>query len=268
MTRLLVREKTCSSTPVSSASRLIIDSRDYYRAFCREAARASRSILIAGWQFDSQVELLRGDDASAALGPTTFLAFLEALCRDNPALSVCILAWDYSPVFAMEREWWQRVTFDWTTPENLRFRFDSEHALGASHHQKFVVIDGDIAFAGGIDFASARWDDREHRAQNPLRFERGEPQKPYHDVMAFVAGEAAAELERLFERRWLAGTGEELALPARREAALEPLVSEGLEIAAGEVGISCTMARGIDEKIEAEVLRLYEAAIAEAEQLI
>jgi phosphatidylserine/phosphatidylglycerophosphate/cardiolipin synthase-like enzyme len=266
--RILVPGKTCSATAAASASRLIIDARDYYRAFYREAARASRSILIAGWQFDSQVALLRGEDAAACTGPTEFLGFLEQLCRDNPGLSVCILAWDYSPVFAMEREWWQRVTFDWATPENLRFRFDGEHPLGASHHQKFVVIDGEVAFAGGIDFASARWDDREHRVQNPLRTERGEPQKPYHDVMAFVAGEAAATLEQLFEQRWFAATGEALTFPASTKAAAQPMVSEGIEIPAAEVGISCTMARESDDSIEAQVLCLYEEAIAQAERLI
>jgi phospholipase D1/2 len=268
VTRILVPGKTCSSMPTARASRLIIDACDYYRAFYREAARASRSILIAGWQFDSQVALLRGEEAAASEKPTAFLPFLEALCRDNPALSVCILAWDYSPVFAMEREWWQRVTFDWVTPDNLRFRFDGVHPLGASHHQKFVVIDGEVAFAGGIDFASARWDDCAHCVQNPLRVERGEPQKPYHDLMAFVAGEAAAELERLFEQRWFAATGEALALPTRGKAAHQPVVSEGIEIPAVEVGISCTKARETDETIEPEVLRLYEAAIAQAEHLI
>ena len=32
----------------------------------------------------------------------------------------------------------------------------------ASHHQKIVVIDDCLAFCGGIDMTSARWDTREH----------------------------------------------------------------------------------------------------------
>ena len=33
----------------------------------------------------------------------------------------------------------------------MHFRFDSNHALYASHHQKLVVIDGAVAFVGGLD---------------------------------------------------------------------------------------------------------------------
>ncbi|RJQ22624.1 MAG: hypothetical protein C4560_02225 [Nitrospiraceae bacterium] len=39
---------------------LLIDGRNYYREFYRAAQKARHFILIAGWQFDSTVKLLRG----------------------------------------------------------------------------------------------------------------------------------------------------------------------------------------------------------------
>lgn len=268
MTRILVPGHTCGVNAASAHSRFIIDSRDYYRAFYSEAIRAERSILLAGWQFDSRVELLRGQDALESERPTEFLPFLEALCREKPELQVYILAWDYSAVFAKEREWFQRVLFAWSTPANIHFRFDGRHPVGASHHQKFAVIDGCLAFAGGIDFASARWDDREHRVKNPLRVEREEQQKPYHDVTAFVSGEAAVELERLFLERWQAATSEALELPPALPEPRAPAFEDGLAIDALEVGISRTDCGEGEGGSKTEVLALYEAAIAHAERLI
>lgn len=268
MTGFLIPGSTCLLNAESECSRLLVDARDYYLAFYAEAARAERSILLAGWQFDSQVELLRGEDALGRELPVHFLPFLEALSQQKPELQIYILAWDYSPVFAMEREWLQRALFAWTTPANLHFRFDGRHPLGASHHQKFAVIDGDTAFVGGIDLAAARWDDREHRLHNPLRVEQGEPQKPYHDVMAFVSGNAAQKLETLFAERWQSATGEPLELPEAPHRPCKPAFEQGLSIDATEVGISRTECGASKDAVCAEILALYEAAISRAERLI
>lgn len=72
---------------------MLIDGRDYYRAFYQAARTAERYILIAGWQFDSTARLLRGDDAQEADGEIQFLPFLNELCERNPSLSIYILAW-------------------------------------------------------------------------------------------------------------------------------------------------------------------------------
>jgi phospholipase D1/2 len=42
---------------------LLVDACDYYRAFYRSALKARHYILPAGWQFDSEVRLLRGEEA-------------------------------------------------------------------------------------------------------------------------------------------------------------------------------------------------------------
>ena len=49
-----------------SESGLLVDGCDYYRAFWTAAAKAENYILLSGWQFDSDVQLLRDDGPSAA----------------------------------------------------------------------------------------------------------------------------------------------------------------------------------------------------------
>lgn len=194
---------------------LLIDGDDYYRAFYESAQRAKRYILLAGWQFDTDACLLRGAEAEGATLPVTLLGFLNALCERNPELCVRILAWDFHAVFALEREWMQDLRFKWLTNERVEFLFDGHHPDGGSHHQKFVVIDGRLAFLGGLDLCDHRWDDRHHRIPNPLRVSRGEPHQPFHDVQAYVVGEAlAARMVELFSARWLAAGGVPLTLPA------------------------------------------------------
>src|SRR5687768_5926299 len=103
---------------------LLVDAEDYYREFYRAASRAQRLLLLSGWQFDSDVELLRGPEAEAAPGDVRLLKFLNGLCERNPELQIRILACDFHVLFAIEREWLQKLAFHWKTYERLSFRFD------------------------------------------------------------------------------------------------------------------------------------------------
>lgn len=246
-------------------SGVLIDAADYYRAFYAAAGGARQYILMSGWQFDSGVKLLRGAEAVIA-GEVRLLRFLSGLCKVRPALRIFVLAWDFHMVFALEREWMQRVLFHWLTPPNLRFRFDTCGVEGA-HHQKFVVIDGALAFLGGIDICESRWDDRRHLEHNPLRRSRGRLSKPYHDVQAcLVGGQAPRALAELFAERWRHAAGEPLELPPPTpdEWRLPP---DALRLGPGRVALSRTDP-GPDEPPVREIEALLLDAIGAAEQLI
>jgi phosphatidylserine/phosphatidylglycerophosphate/cardiolipin synthase-like enzyme len=232
--RILVPGETCLSLDAPPRSGLFIDARDYYAAFYLTARKAERYILLAGWQFDSEVPLLRGEDEALADRPPEegggrhrlkLLSFLNELCETRPDLRIFILAWDFSLPYALEREWLQRIIFDWSTNERLSFVFDSSHPVDGCHHQKFVVVDGACAFVGGIDLCDHRWDDRRHTPENPARVEiDGMPYTPYHDVQAYVEGRTVEELEQLFVSRWRK-TGHTIELPpatTRDRSALAP----------------------------------------------
>lgn len=253
---------------------LLVDGHDYYRQFYKAALTAKRSMVITGWQFDSAVPLLRGEDAEGVETPLTLLKFLNHLCVTKPELHIWILAWDFHFVFAAEREWMQKLMFHWSTHERLNFRFDSTHVERGCHHQKFVVIDGALSFLGGLDLCEDRWDERSHTANNPLRVSRGKPHKPFHDIQAFMRGkEMAGSLTELFARRWERTGGDpiaaELLAPFGSEA--ERLaIGDQLPIAATTVALSRTDPAAIPEGTKPciELLALHQDAIRKAQRLI
>jgi len=206
--------RNCMEIVPVDESGVLIDGRDYYMAFYKAARTAKKYILIAGWQFDSDTRVIRGKDAVPGR-EYRFLPFLNEICSKNPDLQIYILAWDFSVIFTLEREWFQKYVFEWSACPKISFRFDSTNAIGGSHHQKFLVIDGKLAFAGGMDICANRWDDRRHAPHNPERIEPADEfYGPYHEVQAYMTGPIAAKLERLFKERWVASGGEEISLPA------------------------------------------------------
>ncbi|MGH7926589.1 MAG: phospholipase D-like domain-containing protein, partial [Candidatus Binatia bacterium] len=226
--RILKQGKNCLTIGKVTQTGLLIDGRDYFRAFYHAATAARRYILLSGWQFDSNVTLLRGEDAQGAPGDTRLLPFLNALCESKPELRIYILAWDFSMIYGLDREWFQEWYFNWTTSERLRFCFDRCSSFDASHHQKFVVIDGMFAFAGGLDLCAARWDDRDHRIQHPLRVEGDVPYRSFHDLQSYHSGPLALELAKLFKGRWKVACCEELELPSKPDGAdieIEPTLT-------------------------------------------
>ncbi|MDB4974599.1 MAG: hypothetical protein JWN48_2940 [Myxococcaceae bacterium] len=251
---------------------LLVDGDDYYREFYRAASSAERYLLLSGWQFDSDAQLLRGGEAEQATHPVTLLKFLNDLCNQKENLQIWILAWDFSLVFAGEREWMQELVFHWSTNERLRFRFDDNHVERGCHHQKFVVVDGELSFLGGLDLCDDRWDDRRHLAHNPLRLSRGEPHKPFHDVQAYLRGRAMARaLSDLFLRRWERAGGDPLVLPALPEQLpARPTLDGLLPLHASHAALSRTDPYGSPHgpKLCTEILELHRTAIAAAERLI
>jgi phosphatidylserine/phosphatidylglycerophosphate/cardiolipin synthase-like enzyme len=253
---------------------LVIDAQEYYRAFYRTALKAERYIMLSGWQFDSDVALLRGEEAEHAEAPITLLKFLDWLCERKPELRIWILAWDFSVVFAAEREWMQKIYFHWATNERLRFRFDDNHVERGCHHQKFVVIDGALSFLGGLDLCDARWDDRSHRQTNNLRINvGGDPGKPFHDIQVFIRGrEFTASLAELFQKRWERAGGDPFDIPpASSDASAARERIEGLvPIRAKLAALSRTDPHGSPDGPELckEIYALHVAAIASATRLI
>ena len=98
----------------------------------------------------------------------------------------------------------------------MRFRLDNALPVGASHHQKIIVVDDALAFSGGLDLTIRRWDtcaarDRQSAA---AAIRPGKPYRPFHDVQMVVDGAAARALAEIARERWARVTGERI--PCRR----------------------------------------------------
>jgi phospholipase D1/2 len=196
----------------------LIDGAAYFDAFAAAAERAERSIMIVGWDIHSGVRLRR--DGRRTDLPDTLGDFLAAILARRPGLHANVLAWDFAMIYTLEREPVPLLGPPWKKHPRLHFRFDGTHPLGASHHQKLVVIDDAVAFVGGFDLAACRWDTPAHRAHEPCRIDPGYAHyPPFHDVEVMVDGDAAAALGDLARERWHRATA--ASLP-RAQAPADP----------------------------------------------
>ena len=261
--RIVEPGRNCWRTERAERLAFIVDAADYFEAFRQAASRATRSLYIAAWDINSRTLLGKDDDNQEELGD-----FLNRLAAGNPELEIYILSWDFSVIYVMEREILPLFNLGWKTHPSIRFRMDGEHPVGASQHQKIVVVDDVLAFCGGIDITKNRWDTPEHRAEDPRRVNpEGKPYRPFHDVQAAVAGPAAAALGDLFRERWHRATGEELQRPVGGGTSLWP---QGLpsDLDDVEVGIARTYPAYKGNPEVREVKALHEDAIASARRTI
>ena len=73
-------------------------------------------------------------------------------------LTVRLLLWDFSVLYAFERELLPQLRSNWSTPDQVQLCLDGEAPLGCSQHQKVIVVDDAVAFSGGLDLTIRRWD--------------------------------------------------------------------------------------------------------------
>jgi phosphatidylserine/phosphatidylglycerophosphate/cardiolipin synthase-like enzyme/uncharacterized membrane protein YdjX (TVP38/TMEM64 family) len=197
--------------PQANRFAVLIDGAALFGAVREAAIKAQRSIVIMGWDIDSRTRLV-GETGEAQDGyPIELAAFLSALVEKRPELRVCLLLWDYSVLYATERELFPTLSLQWKTPPRVTFSLDDQVPPGASQHQKIIVIDDCLAFSGGLDLTIRRWDTPKHDVQNRCRVDPGgRPYRPFHDVQAMVDGEAAAALADIVKERWQRVTSQSL----------------------------------------------------------
>ena len=203
----------CWRSTTSARAAFLVDGEDYFAALHECLGRARHQVLVLAWDVDTQVALLRGNRASNHRCVTLEERLREVL-NAEPDLHIYLLNWDFSVIYALEREWIPVFRLPWKRRRRLAFESDGELPAGASHHQKIVVIDDAVAFSGGLDLTHSRWDTSEHLPSHPDRRNAdGTPYRPFHDVQALVAGETAGALGELARRRWLRATGIRLEPP-------------------------------------------------------
>ena len=251
------------------AGRLAIlnDAAAYFAALRQALLLATEQVYILGWDTHSLTRLVGPSGKADDDYPEELGAFLKALLNARPELRINILSWNFPALYAAEREWNSTARFTEQAPDRLRFCFDSSLPLGSAQHQKIVVIDGAIAFSGGLDLTIRRWDTSAHKACDPLRTDPdGKPYPPFHDVQCMVDGEAAASLAELAERRWQAAgctVEKTAAVTGERWPELVPVQSRAMTAGIARTEIATATETGVNE-----VARLFAASINAADRFI
>ncbi len=163
-----------------------------------EAIRGARhSVHLTGWHVAAGFELERGEPASPV---GTVLA--EAAER----VDVRMLVWAGAPVplFHPTRQEVERDVRELVRGTRIRCERDPREHPFHCHHEKTLVVDGEVAFVGGVDLTTAggdRFDSPAHPARRRLG---------WHDAAVCLHGPAVADVDTHFTMRWGEVTGERL----------------------------------------------------------
>ncbi|GAA0869444.1 phospholipase D-like domain-containing protein [Brevundimonas basaltis] len=194
---------------VETAGRLavLMENEAYFDALRSALEKARRSVVMLGWQFDPRTRLdpeTLPDDHQAQIGHQ-----LRMMVRARPELDVRLLIWKSPLVIAASQGFFPHRAQSWFRKRTVELRLDNLSPPGACHHQKVVIIDDAVAFCGGGDVATDRWDSVEHLDGDPRRCQpSGRISPPRHEVMCVMDGPAARALGDLARERWFRSSSE------------------------------------------------------------
>jgi phospholipase D1/2 len=215
---LLVEGDTCWRCARAARVAVLIDAASYFEALRASLLAAQHSVFILGWELHSRTRL-EGHSRPKDGAPVELGKLLRWLLKRRPELELRILLWNHPVLYSVHREVFPRWIFWPREPERAEILLDSHLPLGASHHEKLVIVDDEVAYCGGVDLTVRRWDIAAHHPAEPRR--RDPARKPYvplHDVQVVVDGEAAAALGERARTRWRHAGGKR-PVPALRRSA-------------------------------------------------
>ena len=207
-------------------------------------AGARESVHITGWHVAPSFELVRGREPTV-LGE----ALAEAARAARRARArVGGLAGPRVPSHRAKRCWSRFETL--TRRTKIRCEPDPREHPFHCHHEKTIIIDGTLAFVGGIDMtdlAGDRFDTSAHRARRRLG---------WHDVGTRLRGPAVADVAAHFDLRWEELTGDRAPGAGARPEAGEHTVQ-----------VVRTIAEGMYDRVphgEFRILEAYTRALRQA----
>ena len=267
---LLRPGETCWRIERADRVALIVDAADYFIHLRQALIAAKETIYLIGWDFDLRIETVPGEsdeEGNAPDGwPNELGPFLEAVVERNGGVDMHVLKWDGAMIAEIAQQAFETISLKMSS-DRIHFALDSHHPVGACHHQKIVVVDDRLAFCGGIDVTTGRWDTREHKPDDERRINPGgDIHQCWHDVTTALEGPVAKALGDLARMRWKAANGEELEAPdvtgtpwpERLEADLRDV----------DLGIARTAPRYHGDPLVNEIEELYLAMIRGAKDWI
>ena len=209
-----------------------------------ESARSR--VWLAGWFFSPDFRL-RAESAQT---------LRDLLAETAARIEVRLLAWAGAPLplFRPDRGDVRGVVDELSEGTRVQAAVDARERPLHCHHEKIVIVDGEVAFVGGIDLTSLAGD-RLDTNDHPARTGRG-----WHDATSRIAGPSVVDVAEHFRLRWHEVTGDELP------AVLPPEPAGDVEL---------QVVRTVPEKIyerlakgEFTILESYLRGLRSAEKLI
>jgi phosphatidylserine/phosphatidylglycerophosphate/cardiolipin synthase-like enzyme len=181
---------------------LFVDGSEALPQIARVIEGARSHVWLAGWHFTPDFAL----DGST---------LQELLAEAAQRVEVRVLAWAGAPLplFHPDRGEVRQMREQLVRGTRIDCALDDRERPMHCHHEKLVIVDGKVAFVGGIDLTTLGGD-RADTPQHPARGRLG-----WHDAAARVEGPAVADVAAHYAMRWSEVTGAELDAGAAPEPA-------------------------------------------------
>ncbi|KAF6156654.1 hypothetical protein GIB67_017790 [Kingdonia uniflora] len=219
---------------------------------------AKHLIYITGWSVYAQITLIRDSRRQKPGGDSTLGELLKK--KASEGVRVLMLVWDDRTSVGLLKRDGLMATHDEETNEYFRntdvncvlcprnpddgdsIIQDLKIATMFTHHQKIVVVDGEmpirgsqerriVSFVGGIDLCDGRYDTPFHSLFRTLdtahhndfhqpnytgaSIAKGGPREPWHDIHSKLEGPIAWDVLYNFEQRWKKQGGRDLLVQLR-----------------------------------------------------
>jgi phosphatidylserine/phosphatidylglycerophosphate/cardiolipin synthase-like enzyme len=178
--------------------RVLIDGEQALPAMAEAIAGARSSVHIANWHASPDFRLTREP------GAPTLRELLAGVAARGVPVRVLLWAGPPVPLFQPTRRSAKRARDRLTDGTGVRCELDARERTMHCHHEKLVIVDGRVAFVGGIDFTALQGDRHDTADHQPDR------DLGWHDVAAEVHGPAVADVADHFRLRWSEIAGEDL----------------------------------------------------------
>lgn len=258
---------TCWRLERASRAAFLLDNATYFSAAKAAMLHAKRSIYLLGWAFDPLTQMEPDTHGGGPPGDRIGDLLRNIAC-DKPEVDVRVLVWKSALPIAASQHFFPHRARRFFAHTPVRFRLDASVPFGACHHQKVLVIDDEIAFCGGGDICTDRWDTVRHRDSDMRRMMPwGQTHGPRHEVMAILEGPVAEALGELTRLRWRRA-GRPAPTPETSESGAVWPAQVAVDFRDVQVGIARTEPAWGGYPAVRETERLHLAAIAAARRLI
>lgn len=197
-------------------AKFLIDGSEYFLDLWSEIQKAKSFIWVCGWQLSPSCRLTRSSEGDTQIGALLRSATqrgvkVRVLLYDDPDMHEIVYAESVASLLK-----------DGLKAESMEVLIGRPGDF-FTYHQKCVVIDGSIAYIGGLDLAYGRWDTPTHDIldgsadlYNPgqgldgsqpwtlpeLFYKNASWRMPFHDIQVKLSGEVLEDLCDNFVERW------------------------------------------------------------------
>lgn len=198
----------------------LINGKETWESIHAAIISASRSIWMSFWMMEADLELLRpvADQFAAPSRRQRHTLFSLLERKRQQGLSIKILIWAIPAISPFHALLTNREILQAGILGNFEVMYQPHPSSIGSWHQKFMIIDEEVAYVGGMNAKGLDWDTLDHNALEvrradfsmsaadrralPTARDHSLTNQPRRDYMARIQGPIVYDVTQNFIERW------------------------------------------------------------------